>query len=87
MEASAGSVAGVGHEMLLVPCGSQLVREYCFKMKETTTAIDFMLDLLHLMEENDIAMHSPIVHRFSTASSAFLAPNYSENMDDRYCFN
>ena len=83
MEASACSAAGVGYKMLMFDCGSQLVREYCFKLTSDSTALDFVKDMMQLIEEYDIPAHSPIEQMFSAASSSFLAPNYSENMDDR----
>ena len=84
MEACSGSAAGVGYKMLMFDCGgSQLVKEFCFKINTDASDLDFVQNIMGLIEENRIPAHSPIEQRFSAASSSFLAPNYSADMKDR----
>lgn len=82
-----GTRVGWSHEILGFDCGGQQwVLEVAFPMgtfsKPTTSDLDFIEDIMNLIEKNRIPAHSPIEHRWSSSSSSQLSPVHGISKDD-----
>eukprot|EP01083_Nonionella_stella_P088347 246155_1 len=69
--------------------GQQWVYEVCFACdrvdnNDVPIEIQFALDVLQKIKENNIPAPIPLEHRFTAPSSSYLSPAYSSNSDDLF---
>ncbi len=74
-EKSQGRRVGTGRELLMFECGgSQLVKEVVYRVDRDCKDLDFVEDVLQVVEERRIAAPSPIEQRWSAPSRSHLSP-------------
>ena len=72
--------------------GQQLVFEVCFNIGDPAAEghpmpeIQFIEELMELIESSDIPAPSPIEQRFSARSSSLMSPAYSDDESDAFCW-
>lgn len=84
---SQGVREGKSDEILGFDCGGQQwVLEMAFPtgtlQKNTQADVDFVLELKTALEQAGIPAPSPIEQRWTSASTSYFSPAYSENKDD-----
>ena len=74
----------------MISFNQQWVYEVCFPTGTYTqndgSDIQFMFDLLHEIETNNIPAPAPIEQRWSASSSSLMSPAYSPNRNDLFCW-
>lgn len=65
--------------------GQQLVQEVAFPT-HGTLELDFIKQLLHRINADDIPAHSPIEQRWTSRSKSLMSPAASNNADQLFCW-
>jgi len=76
---------GPSNDLLGFECGGQqLVLEMCFRVRTPCEDVDYVLDLLQRIEDENIPAPAPIEQRWSAPSTSVLSPSHSTNQEDDY---
>jgi len=90
-ELSQGTRVGRSDEILGFDCGGQQwVLEMAFPTgtleSPTYSDLDFIMELKSKLETANIPAPAPIEQRWSSSSSSYMSPTFSENSDDIFCW-
>ena len=90
-ELSQGTRVGRSDEILGFDCGGQQwVLEMAFPTgtleSPTYSDLDFIMELKSQLEAANIPAPAPIEQRWSSSSSSYMSPAYSENSDEIFCW-